>query len=381
MTNEIETKRIYLSPPFIGQSERDAVMAAMESGWVAPLGPEVDSFENDFAKYCDVKHAVALSSGSAAIHLGLKAIGLNSGDEVVIPTLTFAATAFAASYVGVKPIFLDSEKESWNLDANLLKEFLDLRANVNQLPKAVIAVDIFGRSCDYSAILEVAEMYELPVFADSAEALGAKYKTRMVGGLGSAAAFSFNGNKIITTSGGGMFVTNDDEQAKRVRHWATQSREPFPWYEHNEIGYNYRLSNLLAALGRKQLDRLPEILSAREMIRKRYSENFSAVSGIEVVGDPSWGTSNNWITNVIFDSKQYVDAPTRVRLALESVNVESRHTWKPMHLQPVFKGSESFLNGTAEKIFNTGLCLPSGTGMTLEEVDFVSSVVLQSLSD
>ena len=356
-------------------ADEAALVDALRSGWVAPLGPAVDAFEADLAGVSGRAHAVALSSGTAALHLGLLALGVGPGDEVVVPTMTFAATAFAVTYTGARPVFLDVEPVSWNLDPFLLGEFLSARAAAERLPKAVIPVDVFGRPADYGAILPVCEQWGVPVLADAAEALGAAYGDEPAGAQGVAAVFSFNGNNIITTSGGGALVTDDPALAGRVRHWATQAREPYPWYEHEQIGFNYRLSNLLAALGRSQLARLPGIVRRRREIRDRYAAGLSGVAGVSVTDDPPWGRGNCWLTTVRFDRQLLPGAPVAVRSALAEAGIESRPVWKPMHQQPVFAAAESVLTGTADLLFREGLCLPSGTGMSDDDVDAVLRIV------
>jgi len=371
--------RVYLSPPSVQTEDEIALVSAARSGWVAPVGPELDDFESDLAIASQRRLAVALSSGTAAIHLGLLALGVKAGDEVLVSDLTFAATAFAIAYIGACPVFLDIEEASWNLDPEVLSTTLERRCLEGRLPAAVVTVDAFGRTCNYGAILPLCEEYGIPVLVDAAEALGATHGARSAGSMGAAAVFSFNGNKIVTTGGGGALVTDDLEIARKVRHWSTQSREPFPWYEHEEIGFNYRMSNILAALGRTQLSRLGEIVERRRAIRDRYWEGLSATPGITVMGDPPWGTWNGWLTTVLFDSTLMPEAPTLVREALEAVNIESRPVWKPMHQQPVFGKADRFLTGVSDRIFAEGLCLPSGTAMANEDIDRVVEVVLASL--
>ena len=309
--------RMYLSPPNVTAAEVQAVVSALESGWVAPLGPEVDAFEADVATYSGRRHAVALSSGTAALHLGLLALGVGPDGEVVVPTMTFGATAFAVTYVGAAPVFLDIEPESWNLDPIVLEAFLARRAALDRLPAAVVTVDVFGRTCDYDRILESCARYGVPVLSDAAEALGARHGSAAAGSFGESAVFSFNGNKIMTTSGGGMLVTDDDDTARKARFWATQSREPFPWYEHEEIGFNYRMSNILAALGRAQLVRLPQMIERRREIRDAYAAGLADAPGVDVVGDPPWGRSNAWLTTVRFEARLHPDGSRRVREALQ----------------------------------------------------------------
>ncbi len=371
--------RMYLSPPSVTELEVEAATAAIRSGWVAPLGPQVDSFEAEVCAFTGMPHAVALSSGTAAIHLGLQALGVKPGDDVLVPTLTFGATAFAVTYTGARPVFLDVEETSWNLDPELLATVLDDRSARGNLPAAIIPVDLFGRTSDYAAIMRIATAHGVPVLEDAAEALGSSHGDRAAGSFGRAGTFSFNGNKIMTTGGGGMLVSDDPDLVSRVRFWATQSREPFPWYEHEEIGYNYRLSSVLAAIGRAQLARLPTMIERRRAIRARYAERLAALEGIAIVMDPPWGAGNAWLTNARFDLTLHLDAPNRVREELERSNIESRPVWKPMHQQPVFAGAESHLTGAADRIFADGLCLPSGVDMTDEDVDLVSDLVLGAL--
>ena len=367
--------RMWLSPPDVSAAEERAVGAAVRSGWVAPLGPEVDAFEADMSRFCGVGHAVALSSGSAALHLGLLGLGVTPGDEVVVPTMTFGATAFAVTYCGATPVFLDSERTSWNLDPDLLREFLVDRVHNGGLPGAIVTVDIFGRPCDYERILVIAEEFGIPVLADAAESLGAEAFGRRTGSFGNASVFSFNGNKIMTTSGGGMLVSDDAELIEKARFRSAQSREPYPWYEHEEIGFNYRMSNILAALGRVQLSRLPDMMARRRANFEGYVERLGDIEGIEFIGDPPWGKSNMWLTTMRFDLELHPHAPTRVRQALEAEAIESRPVWKPMHQQPVFVAAPTHLTGVADAIFASGLCLPSGSTMTEDDLDRVSAVV------
>lgn len=371
--------RLYLSPPQVGDAEIAAVEAAMRSGWISPLGPEVRAFEEALAGATGRKHAVALSSGTAALHLGLNGLGVEPGQQVVVPTLTFGATAFAVTYQGATPIFIDVEDVSWNLDPHLLEELLDTRAKASRLPAAVISVDLFGRTCNVQEIQSICSKYNVPLLSDSAEALGATYDSKPAGSQGEAAVLSFNGNKIITTSGGGALVTDNAKLAAHVRKWSNQSREPFPWYQHEEIGFNYRMSNLLAALGRVQLSRLEEIVTRRREIHDRYASGFAALEGVTVLGDPPWGRWNGWLTTVRFDSTMHPGMATKIREHLESLDIEARPVWKPMHQQPVFRSSEAFLTGVADSIFEEGLCLPSGQGMTDTDIDRVVDASLRAI--
>jgi dTDP-4-amino-4,6-dideoxygalactose transaminase len=373
--------RIYLSPPDTSQVEVDAITNTILKHGIGPSGENIAIFEQEIAEYCHSKFGVALSSGTSALHLGLLALGVKAGDEVVVPTLTFGATAFAVGYTGAKPVFLDVENQSWNLDPELLEKFLQERSISGNLPKAIITVDLFGRVCNYDSILKIAKQYEIPVLADAAEALGAKYKGSNSGNFGKVNVLSFNGNKIITTSGGGMVLTDDLEIANKVRYWANQSREQLPWYEHNEIGYNYRMSNLLATLGLAQLSRLPELIKRRRRNRDLYLQALGSVPGLSVQLDPTWGNSNAWLTTITLDSKLFPDAPKIIREKLELSNIESRPVWKPLHLQPVYVNAERCLSGNAERIYSEGLCLPSGSTMSEEDVKRVSNLILNSIKN
>lgn len=374
------TTRVYLSPPSVTEREVELVAAAMRSGWVAPVGPDLTAFEDDICAFTGVGNAVALASGTAAIHLGLKALGVRPGDEVVVPTLTFGATAFAVVHAGAVPVFLDSEERTWNLDPQLLAEFLARRAAESRLPAAIITVDLFGRMCDYGAINGIAEGYGIPVLEDAAEALGSTQGSRAAGSFGRVGVFSFNGNKIMTTSGGGMLVTDDAAIADKVRFWSTQSREDLPWYEHNEIGFNYRMSNILAALGRGQLERLPAMIGRRREINALYRAELSGVAAVEVLADDPWGRSNMWLTTVRFGGHRGPKTAIEVREELATRGIESRPVWKPMHQQPVFAGAESHLSGAADRIFADGLCLPSGVDMSDADVREVVGVIAGNLS-
>jgi dTDP-4-amino-4,6-dideoxygalactose transaminase len=372
--------RLYLSAPNVSETEIERVVSALRSGWVAPSGPELTGFEEDIARFVGVPHAVALASGTAALHLGLKYLGVGPGDTVVVPTLTFGATAFAVTYVGAEPVFVDVEETSWNLDPEALASLLAARARQGQLPKAIVSVDLFGRPADYGSLLGIANHYGVPILEDAAEALGATAGAKSAGSFGVAGVFSFNGNKIMTTSGGGMLVTDNPEMADKVRFWSTQSREAHPWYEHEEIGYNYRLSNILAALGRGQLERLPSMINRRREMQRRYASGLEAgLPGVHVVGDPPWGRGNSWLTTVRFDPMLYPNAPTNIRLELDRRNIESRPIWKPLHMQPVFAQSRGYVTGVAERLFGESLCLPTGVITSDEDIDEVIDTVTKAL--
>jgi len=368
-------KRIYLSPPHLSGLEAQFLREALDSGWIAPLGPQVEAFEREFAEAVGVPHALAVSSGTAAIHLALLAAGVEPGDEVVVSTLTFAASAFPVLYIGARPIFVDSERRSWNMDPHLLAEFLERRAKVGWFPKAVILVHLYGQSADIDPIQELCEAYGVALIEDAAEALGSTYKGRSPGTLGVAGIYSFNGNKIITTSGGGMLVSSDAELIAHARKLATQAREPVPWYEHAEVGYNYRLSNLLAAVGRAQLRTLEDRVQARRRIFERYVAGLSDLPGLTFQPEAPWGRHTRWLTVITLDPEAFGRTPEEVRRALEEQGIETRPVWKPMHLQPVFREAETVGGEVAEELFARGLCLPSGSSLSLEDQDRVIEAI------
>jgi dTDP-4-amino-4,6-dideoxygalactose transaminase len=360
-------RRIYLSPPDVGALERELLIEAFDSNWIAPLGPHVDAFEQEFAEAIGVPHAVALSTGTAALHLGLAALGVGRGDEVVTSTLTFAATANAITYVGATPVFIDASRGTWTMDVGLLEEGMAVRARAGRLPAAVLAVDLYGQCCDYERLTATCDRYGVPLIEDAAEALGASCGGRQAGAFGACAAFSFNGNKIITSGGGGMLVSHDQALVERARHLATQAREPAPHYEHAEIGFNYRLSNLLAAVGRGQLVGLPGKVARRRAIRQQYLQALDHLPGLQFMPEASYGRSNAWLTCMTVDNAVFGASSHDIRLHLASRDIETRPVWKPMHLQPAFRGCRVRGGDVAADLFRSGLCLPSGSGMTEAE--------------
>lgn len=367
--------RIYLSPPHMSGYEEKYVAEAFASNWIAPLGPHVEAFQADFAAAVGAPHAIALSSGTAALHLALKEVGVGSGDEVLVSTLTFAASVNPIRYLDATPVFIDSERSSWNLDPALIAETLDARARRRKLPKAVIVVHLYGQSADMDPILAACNAHGVTVIEDAAEALGASYKGRSPGTFGKAGVFSFNGNKVLTTGGGGMLVSADAELLAHALKLATQARDPAPHYEHSEIGYNYRLSNVLAAIGRGQL----RVLADRVRVRRRnfdyYATALGDLPGIEFAPEASWGTHARWLTTCLIDPAEFGATREDVRLALEAENIEARPVWKPMHRQPVFAGYESVGGAVADSLFLNGLCLPSGTALTELQLERVCEVV------
>jgi len=372
--------RLFLSAPILDRSDIDAVVEALHSGWIAPTGPSLDEFEQACTAYVGRDHAVGLSSGTAALHLGLKRLGVDEGSFVLIPSATFAATAFAPTYLGATPFLLDVEPDHGNLDVGLIDRAVGQIRKSGGRVAAAIAVDLYGSSANYDQVLGVCGSLGIPVLEDAAEGLGASCGEAKLGSLGEASVLSFNGNKILTTSGGGMLLTDDEAFAQKVRKWATQSREPVVWYEHEEIGYNYRLSNILAALGLSQLRRIDETVDHRRQVREWYREALTDLGGVSVMEDPPWGRSNAWLTVVRFSEDVLPGAPERIRLVLEDHNIESRPVWKPMHQQPIFASAPSLLTGASDLLFREGLCLPSGPVMTQELVLKVSELIREALA-
>ena len=368
--------RIHLSPPDVSDVERDLLLEAFDSNWIAPLGPQVDAFEREFAAFLGIADAAALSSGTAALHLALVMLGVGPGDDVIVPTLTFVATANAVTYVGARPVFVDSDETSWNLDPALVEQELDERAREGKLPAAVIGVDLFGQCADWAPILAACERYDVPVVEDAAEALGATYQGRPAGTLAPIGVFSFNGNKMVTTSGGGMLASSQRGWTDRARHLATQACDPAPHYEHTEIGFNYRLSNLLAAIGRGQLRRLPDMVQRCHELNRRYRSALADVPGLGFLPNAAFGEPTNWLTVMTVDEKEFGASPEQIREFLDRREIFARPAWKPMHLQPVFAECPVRGGAVAETIFRTGLCLPSGSGLSDDDQDRVVDALL-----
>ncbi len=372
--------RIYLSPPDVGQLEEAYVLEAVRSGWIAPLGPQVDAFENELAARCQRQHAVALSSGTAALHLALLELGARPGSLVIVPTLTFVATANAVLYTGATPVFVDCDSNTGNLDPELLTKALGtLLTEEGRTVSAVISVDLLGKCADHAAIQDVCARYGVPILEDAAEALGALAAGHPAGSLGAASVLSFNGNKIMTTSGGGALLTNDGRVAARARYLSTQARQPAIHYEHTELGYNYRMSNLLAAVGRAQLQRLNDMLQRRRAIREHYASIFTATPGVRIFQREGDEHDNCWLTAILVDKGRAGWDTQSLRAHLDACNIESRPLWKPMHRQPLYRGSRSFLTGSSDKLFDTGLALPSGSGMQPGEIRRVDDAITEFL--
>jgi dTDP-4-amino-4,6-dideoxygalactose transaminase len=371
--------RIYLSPPHMSEEDFRLLSDAFHSNWIAPLGPHIDAFEKEFENLMGGGHAVALSSGTAALHLALQVVGVKPGDEVLVSTLTFVASANAVHYCGAKPVFIDSDRTSWNLDPNLVADELRLADQQGRLPSAVLATDVFGQCVDYEAIVDACQKYEIPLIEDAAESLGAEYQGKPAGTLGDIGCFSFNGNKIITTSGGGMLVTKNAHWAERVRHLATQARLPAAHYQHEEIGYNYRLSNLLAAVGRGQLSVLQERVDQRRANYQFYKDSLGKLPGIKFMPELDRGRSTRWLTCVLITPELLGCSAENLRLSLEAENIEARPIWKPMHLQPVYADCRIRGGNVSEEFFKYGLCLPSGSSLTEEDRERVVKVIFATV--
>jgi pyridoxal phosphate-dependent aminotransferase EpsN len=370
----VTRERIFLSPPHLSGLEPQYVAQAFDTNWVTPLGPHVDAFEREFAEAVGATHAVALSSGTAGLHLALILAGVRPGDEVLASTLTFVASVNPILYLGATPVFIDSDRTSWNMDPALLAEALAQRARAGRLPKAVMVVHLYGQSADLDPIAGACARYGVALIEDAAEALGATYKGRSPGTVGAIGVYSFNGNKIITTGGGGMLVTDNAAWAAQARKLATQARDPAPHYEHSEVGYNYRLSNVLAGIGRGQLRVLHDRVSARRRNFAFYADALGHLPGIEFMPEAAWGTHTRWLTTLTIDDRQFGVDRERVRLALEAEAIEARPVWKPMHLQPLYAQRATIGGSVAADLFARGLCLPSGSNLSEADLERVVDV-------
>ena len=371
-------KKIWLSLAHMGGHEQDFIKEAFDTNWVVPLGPNVNAFEAALSEYLgENRHAVALSAGTAALHLGLIQLGVGAGDEVICQSFTFAASANPVVYCGGVPVFVDSEEETWNIDPVLLeKAILDRKEKTGKVPKAIIPVHLYGMPAKMDEICAVAEKYGVPVLEDAAEALGAEYKGRKCGTFGDFAALSFNGNKIITTSGGGALICRTQEQAKRTMFYATQARENRPYYHHEKIGYNYRMSNICAGIGRGQMEVLDAHVARRREIHALYTQLLAGTPGITVKQAPGAEfASNFWLTCILVDPEKFGADYETLRQKLDAANIETRPLWKPMHLQPVYASAPFYGNGTSKKIFSQGLCLPSGSSLSDDDIARVVEII------
>jgi dTDP-4-amino-4,6-dideoxygalactose transaminase len=373
------TARLFLSPPHMSGKEQEFIRQAFESNYIALLGPMVEAFERELAEELKVSHVLSTASGTAAIHLALRCLDIQPGDEVWASTLTFIGSIAPVMYERARPVFIDADPNTWTLDPALLSEALDTAARKNELPKAILPTDLYGQSCDLDVIVETAERYGIPVICDSAEAMGTVYRGRKAGSGALMAAYSFNGNKVITTSGGGALTSADEKLIQRARYLSTQAREPVVHYEHKEVGYNYRMSNILAAIGRAQLSVLADRVARRRQIFQQYVDGLGDLPGISFMPEASYGRHSRWLSVILIDAAQFGADYEAVRLALEGHNIESRPVWKPMHRQPVFSGARTIGGAVADSFYASGLCLPSGTGMSQSDQDRVIAIV-RSLS-
>jgi pyridoxal phosphate-dependent aminotransferase EpsN len=370
-----EKKRIYLSPPHMGGREMDFVKDAFDSNWLSPLGPNVDAFETEFAAKVGRSHAAALSSGTAALHLGLRLLQIRPGDAVITSSLTFCASANPILYEGAEPIFVDAEAESWNLDPKRVEEAIaDLKKEGRRVA-ALVGVDLYGQCADWKSLEALCQAHEIPIIEDAAESLGARRGEKPAGSFGRLAIFSFNGNKIITTSGGGMLAADDEELVKKARFLASQARDPAPHYQHSQLGFNYRMSNVLAGMGRGQLLVLEERVDQRRAVFANYEEALGDEPGIAFMPEPQDAESTRWLTVMLIDDVEFGAGPETIRLALEAENIEARPVWKPLHLQPLFAGARVYGGAISEDLFARGLCLPSGSALSPQDQARIVSII------
>jgi dTDP-4-amino-4,6-dideoxygalactose transaminase len=372
--------KIYLSSPHMGGNELKYIQEAFDTNWIAPLGPNVDNFERELASYNQISHAAALSSGTAALHLALINLGVEQGDEVLCSTFTFSATANAIAYQKATPIFVDSETDTWNMCPEMLREAILDGIKKGKKPKAAIVVHLYGMPAKMDEILAVCEEFKIPLIEDAAEALGARYKGKKMGTFAPQGVYSFNGNKIITTSGGGALVSNQEQYITRARFLATQARDNAPHYQHSQIGYNYRMSNIVAGIGRGQLTVLDQWIVLRRANHHWYQSLFREIEYIEVFAEPSEDFfSNHWLTCILVHPNKRGITRETIRMEMEKDHIECRPLWKPMHLQPVFQNNPTYLNGTSEKLFELGLCLPSGSNLTDQEKNRIEMGLIKIL--
>ena len=375
--------RLYLSPPHLGRHELNYVHKAIEDNWVAPAGPNITGFEADICQATGAGHCVALSSGTAAIHLGLILLGVGPGDEVLCPSFTFVATANPILYLGARPVFIDSEADTWNLCPARLREAIEDRIRRGNKPKVLLLVHLYGMPARLPEIMALAAEFNIPVLEDAAEALGASYQGRALGTFGRVGVFSFNGNKILTTSGGGALVTDDPALAQKARFLATQAKDDAPYYQHSEVGYNYRLSNLLAGIGRGQMELLADRVKRRREIFAWYQEHLRPLPGLSVVPaqEPPGAHANRWLTTILLDPAATAATPETLRQHLETRNIEARPLWKPLHLQPLFAAAPMYGGAVCADLFARGLCLPSGTAMTEADLGRVREALGEGLAE
>ncbi len=371
--------RIWLSPPHMGGAEEKFIRDALDSNWVAPNGPNVNAFEDCLAEYCSAKHAVVLSSGTAAIHLALILLGVKREDEVIASSFTFSATINPIAYLGAQPVLIDSEADTWNMDPVLLEQAIkDKRQKgKDKSIKAIIVVHLYGMPAKMDEIMTIANKYDIPVIEDAAEALGSRFKDHQLGSIGKAGVLSFNGNKIITTSGGGALISDDEEMITKARFLSTQARDRAPHYQHSQIGYNYRMSNILAGIGLGQMEVIEERIRQRRKNFEFYKTNLGRIEGITFLDEPDPDYfSNRWLTTILIDPLKTGKTREELQTVLEAENIETRPLWKPMHLQPVFSDCPAYLNGISEDLFHKGLCLPSGSNLTQDDLSRITGLII-----
>lgn len=367
--------RIFLSPPHLSGEEEARLQEVLDSNYIAPVGPMLERFEADFCRMTGFADAVALNSGTAALLLALRGLGVTTGDRVWTSTLTFIGGVTPIVQLGAEPVFFDVDPETWTLDPALLAAELAHATRQGGLPKVVVPTDLYGQSCDLDALIALCSPYGVAVVTDSAEAVGSRYRDRAAGKGAAAAAYSFNGNKIITTSGGGMLASDNRKLVAQARFLAQQARDPAPHYQHSTLGYNARLSNVLAGVGVAQLAVLPQRVAQRRAVFARYQAGLADVAGLRLMPEAAWGVSNRWLTVAQIDPEAFGASPEQVRLALEAANIESRPVWKPMHLQPVFATARRVGGAVAERLFARGLCLPSGSALTTRDIDRIVALI------
>ena len=371
----MENKRIYLSPPHMGANELNYIHEAFDTNWIAPLGPHVDGFEAAIQQYLGVHHCAALSSGTAALHLALILNNVQQNDFVICPSFTFSASANPIVYQKAIPVFVDSEPDTWNMDPELLDEAIQFCLRQNKKPKAIIIVHLYGMPAKMEALLKIAKEYGIPVIEDAAESLGSKINNQLTGTFGQLGVLSFNGNKVITTSGGGALVSENEEVIRKSRFLATQARDQAPHYQHSVIGYNYRMSNICAAIGRGQMEVLNQRIESRRNNFNYYNNRLGALENCSFLQEPAGYYSNRWLSTMLIEGSNTKADTTAIRLELEKHQIESRPLWKPLHLQPVFKHHPAFINGVSEQLFTKGLCLPSGSALTEAQLDHICTII------
>ena len=372
--------RVWLSSPHMGENEKKYVEEAFSTNWVAPLGPNVDFFEKQLSEYVGVNAAVSLNSGTAALHLALSLLGINKGDVVLCQSFTFAASAFPIVYCGAEPVFIDSESDTWNIDPQLLEQAIEDQLQKGKKIAAIVVVHLYGMPAKMNELIAISEKYGISIIEDAAEALGSRYYDKACGSFGKAGILSFNGNKIITTSGGGALLSNDENLIAKTRHVSAQAKDPAPYYLHTQVGFNYRLSNICAGIGRGQMEVLPERIEKRRRIFEQYKQGLGGVEGVLFLEEPNGFFSNRWLTTIVFEETHFKLGTIEIlRQYLETLNIESRPLWKPLHQQPVFANCQSYNNGVSDRLFASGLCLPSGSNLLEPIIDNVITEIKKHL--